>query len=321
MPKPLITVCIATYNQQDYIRDAVMSVLAQHTPSMLGLEILVGDDASTDATATILQELAAQYPDTLTVVTHQPNVGATRNYQSLIQRARGDFVAHLDGDDYWLPGKLAAQLEFLTRHSTCVAVYTSAVVVDPQGVLIGAFSNAQPSELGLEYLLRRGNFLNHSSMLYRSSAASAILELVPPFIDYRTHLTLARIGSLGYLNSSFVVYRAATSTSMLKAMPGHVRDMYFQALAEALPFVSPRVRLAALADYLASALGASLLEAKDDQLMARVSRLRRELKLPLGPLVVATVARILIVRFENLGMRIARALNAVIQPVVVHPRR
>lgn len=319
--KPLITVCIASYNQQDYVRDAVMSVLAQRTPSAFDIEILVGDDASTDATPSILRGLAAQYADIITVVTHRPNVGAAQNYQSLVRRAKGDYVAHLDGDDYWLPGKLAAQLEFLVQHSTCVAVYTSAVVVNSEGGLIGAFSNAQPSELDTAYLLQRGNFLNHSSLLYRATVAPVLRDLVPPFIDYRIHLELARVGLLGHINASFVVYRAATTTSMLRTMPGHVREMYFQAFADALPRISRRAQIAAVADYLASALIASMLEAKDEQLFERASQLRRALKLPLGQLGVAIFVRILVVRFENLGLRIARALNSKSHLVIFHPRK
>lgn len=319
--KPLISVCIATHNQQHYIRDAVMSVLVQRMPSAFDLEILVGDDASTDATPAILQELAAQYPGSITVVTHWPNVGAAQNYQSLMRRAQGDYVAHLDGDDYWLPGKLAAQLEFMIQHSACVAVYTSAVVVDSEGGLIGAFSNTQPREFGTDYLLQRGNFLNHSSLLYRATAASVLWNLVPPFVDYRIHLELAKDGSLGHINSSFVAYRAATSTSMLRTMPIHVRDLYFQAFADALPRVSHRIQVAALGSYLASALVASLIEAKDDHLLERVSLLRRRMKLPLGQLAVITFARILVVVLAGVGLRIARIFNPGNQLVIVHPRR
>lgn len=319
--KPLISVCIASYNQQEYIGDAVMSVLMQGPSSEFELEVLVGDDASSDTTPAILQRLAEQYPGAITVVTHQINVGAAQNYQSLIRRARGQYIAHLDGDDYWLPGKLVAQLDFLNRNSDCVAVYASAVVVDSEGGLIGAFSNPHPREFGADYLLWRGNCLNHSSLLYRATAASTLSTLVPPFIDYQIHLELARVGSLGHVNSCLVVYRTATSTSMLRTMPDHVRDLYFQALVAALPQVSRKVQLGALAHYLALGLVIAVLREKDRQLFARVSRLRRALKLPLGQFVVVTFARILALVSGGVWQQLARILNPGNKLVVVHSRR
>lgn len=228
--RPKISICVATYNQQSYIKDCLLSVLMQDCPA--DLEIIVGDDCSTDATGAIISEIAAMYPGRLTIPRRVGNLGATENYQDMINRASGDFIAHIDGDDYWMPGKLAAQLTHFTNHPSCIAVYSNAHVIDDCGRLIGTFNNAQPESFDTGYLLDRGNFLNHSSMMYRSNFRDCILELTGNFIDYRMHLRLSRNGLLGYVNKDLVAYRCGTTTSMIKHVPRKVNDLYWEAITD-----------------------------------------------------------------------------------------
>src|SRR5438034_6985558 len=92
--RPIVSVCVVTYNQQDYIEDCLLSVLAQ-TPE-IELEILVGDDCSTDGTAEIVERISALFPARIVLYRHVANLGASANYQFLISRAKGDYIAHLD---------------------------------------------------------------------------------------------------------------------------------------------------------------------------------------------------------------------------------
>jgi glycosyltransferase involved in cell wall biosynthesis len=172
------------------------------------------------------------YPGRLTIPTRAGNLGPSQNYQDMIRRASGDFIAHIDGDDYWMPNRLAAQLAHFSEHPECVAVYSNAHIIDDAGQLIGAFNNPQPEIFDTEYLLRQGNFLNHSSMLYRGEFKSAITNLSGSFIDYRMHLRLSRYGKLGYVNRDLVAYRSGTSTSMIKHVPYKVNDMYWEAITD-----------------------------------------------------------------------------------------
>ena len=88
--------------------------------------------------------------------------------RELLLRAQGDYVARVDGDDYWLPGKLARQIAYLQTHPHCTAVYTNAVTVDESGRYIGLFNDIGDARLTLANLLRRGNALNNSSVLFRA---------------------------------------------------------------------------------------------------------------------------------------------------------
>ena len=212
--EPLVTVCIATYNQAAYIEACVLSALAQ--AGDLEVEILVGDDHSTDETPKILDRLEQRYPGRLQRVSHPHNVGGTRNYQELVARARGKFIAHLDGDDAWLPGKLRAQVDFMHAHPDCPAVYTNAIALDAGGRALGPFTGAHPAMMSLGYLAARGNFLMHSSILYRAADRAVFLEPSGPVLDYALHLGLAMRGPLGFVDQHLATYTVGTSTSTVR---------------------------------------------------------------------------------------------------------
>lgn len=218
MKQPLISVCIVSYNHQDYIADCLSSVLAQY--GNFRMEIVLGDDASTDNTVGIVQEMISTYKGdaVIRLFAHEKNLGPSQNYQFLIAQTRGDFIAHLDGDDFWLPGKLQAQLDFLLAHLDCPACYTNTLVMQNDKSHWGFFNRTQPERISLETLVKAGNFLNHSSLLYRATTKTILLELPENFIDYRIHLALAQHRDLGFINQALVAYRINSQTSMLRLM-------------------------------------------------------------------------------------------------------
>src|SRR6266516_3269144 len=89
-----VSVCVVAYNHGRYIGDCLASVVGQQVEA--DLEILVGDDCSTDETREIIAAYAARYPGLVHPVFHPRNIGGTRNYQVLIGKAEGDYIAHLD---------------------------------------------------------------------------------------------------------------------------------------------------------------------------------------------------------------------------------
>jgi len=250
---PQVSVCIATYNQEKYIADCVLSVLSQRFD--VALEVLIGDDGSRDKTTEILAEIESNYPAIVKVYRHSHNLGASANYQFLISKASAPFIAHLDGDDYWLPGKLRDQISFFSNHPDYAAVYGNAIAVDDNNELIGVFNNRQASPFDLDFLVEKGNFLNHSSLLYRRDLRSAILEMTGEFIDYRMHLRLAKRGKLGYLNQVLVGYRMNSTTSMIANIPDKVRQLYWEALLDVgVDCVRPMTLAKGIAAFLGSTL-------------------------------------------------------------------
>lgn len=225
---PLVSICIATYNQKSYIRQCIESALNQsaHFP----WELLVGDDCSDDGTSDEISLILADRP-TAFHIRHQQRKGASANIQALFGLARGRYIAYLDGDDYWLPNKLERQVRYLEANPQCVAVYTNAFVIDQYGFIKAIFNDAGDRFIDLASLLCRGNFLNNSSMMIRRSRASEIISIAHPFIDFEAHLIHARSGLLGHIGTPLVAYRSNAQGSLLSNSNERVRELYFQAIA------------------------------------------------------------------------------------------
>jgi glycosyltransferase involved in cell wall biosynthesis len=117
-----VSVVIPTYNLAPLLGGAVESVRAQSWPE---LEIIVVDDGSTDETAELLERLARAGGLRWF---RQENAGAAEARNRGIREARGDWVAFLDADDFWLPGKLAAQFEALEAKPSAAFSYTDVLV-------------------------------------------------------------------------------------------------------------------------------------------------------------------------------------------------
>jgi len=232
-----------------YIKDCIVSVLAQISDA--SIEILIGDDGTGAETPKIVEHLSTLYPGVIRYYKHEKNLGASANYQFLIKEARGCYLAHLDGDDFWLPGKLASQLKWMESHPVSVACYTNAIVVNDGQELRGVFSAPANELVDFEFLLKNGNFLNHSSILYRASFKKVILDFEGAFIDFKIHLNFAKISPLGFVNKAAVVYRLGSVHSMVRTTPGLVLNLYFDALTSVLtdPLVSKSLRNQALMNF------------------------------------------------------------------------
>lgn len=246
MIKPLISICLVSYNHQEYITDCLSSVLTQY--GAFRLEILIGDDQSTDKTVNILKDIISTYRGdaNIRLFAHEKNLGASQNYQYLIRQAQGNFIAHLDGDDFWLPGKLQAQLSFLQENTDCPACYTNTLVIKNNKSYWGFFNPTIDSRISLSTLLHCGNFINHSSLLYHSINKEQILKFSENFIDYQIHLFLALSGDLGYINQVLVAYRINSSSSQLVTMKSQVLIMYVDALLAIKAHVMPSLFQAAI---------------------------------------------------------------------------
>ena len=122
-----IGVCIVTYNEEKYVSQAIDSVLAQKCSSEIHLYI--GQDASTDGTGDICKRYAAEHPDQITLITQTQNKGLVANTKDVLERIVSDgceYVAMLDGDDFWTDElKLQKQLTFLQNHPDYGFVHTN----------------------------------------------------------------------------------------------------------------------------------------------------------------------------------------------------
>lgn len=110
-----ISVCLITYNQEATLAQAIDGILMQRGD--FSLELVLGDDASSDETGEVCDRYKKDYPDTITFISHETNQGIVKNFISTIDLATGDYIAICAGDDYWIdPYKLQKQLQFFAHN-------------------------------------------------------------------------------------------------------------------------------------------------------------------------------------------------------------
>lgn len=128
---------MATFNRPQFLRVAVDSVLSQ---SFQDFEFIIADDGSGEATRALLRELA-QPPIRILWLDHRGKPAAIRNEG--LRVSAGRYIAFMDSDDVWLPGKLERQLDSLRSHPECHWGYTACVHIDSRG-LATVPANLQP---------------------------------------------------------------------------------------------------------------------------------------------------------------------------------
>jgi len=123
---PLVSVVVITYNAADYVGRAVESVLQQ---TWKNLELIVVDDGSTDGTPRVIE----RFKDDRLKYLRQENQGPNAARNQGIRHSRGEFVAFLDSDDWWLPDKLCRQVAVAGQNPNAGLIYSFAVGVNASG--------------------------------------------------------------------------------------------------------------------------------------------------------------------------------------------
>lgn len=135
---PLVSVCVTTYNHEPYLAKALEAILAQRCD--FGVEIVLGEDCSSDNTLAICRSYAEKYPEQITLITSTENVGWRENYRRCVEAAGGRYIAFCDGDDYWCDeNRLAEQVALMEQAPEVGLCYTLAERRDADGNIVGYF--------------------------------------------------------------------------------------------------------------------------------------------------------------------------------------
>ncbi len=122
----LVSIAMITYNHENYIHQAIQSVVNQKTD--FDIELIIGDDASTDNTLKILNEYQMKYPNIIKIYNQQENVGPTKNFFFILNKCEGKYIAQLEGDDWWSDNyKLKKQIDFLEQNPDYIATSHSCI--------------------------------------------------------------------------------------------------------------------------------------------------------------------------------------------------
>ena len=233
--RPKVTVCVITYNQEKYIGKCLQSLVKQETN--FPFEIIVGDDCSTDRTRAIIRDFAGRYPEKIIPIFLKVNTGGLKNYLQTHNAATGDYVVHMDGDDYALPGKIQAQANILDAELACTAVWHRVDYFDDAG----SFCSGESADLSLfnngkvlfSEAIRLGFIGVHSSLMYRRSARE-IVSLDRTIMDFYLTLDLLSKGSGYVLNEVLGRYRIASSGSLTVSSLPRIRRLSIEHAAHFL---------------------------------------------------------------------------------------
>ena len=225
-----LSVSIVTFQQEEFVEQAVRSALDQVTD--FDFEVVVGDDASTDGTRDILRRLKSEYPDKLQLLLHDTNFGdrGLSNVMSTIDAAKGDYIAFLDGDDYWTSmDKLQRQVDFLEAHPDCALCAHRSVHLLDDGQLLSPRPVVGDTCLPVTRLLT-SNFAEKIATVVRRSAVDHVPEW------YRTTdaisadwvfnvLAGCHTGVVGYLDEVMAAHRLhSDSLSVQQGADRMLRD-------------------------------------------------------------------------------------------------
>ncbi|NND90810.1 MAG: glycosyltransferase [Granulosicoccus sp.] len=232
-----LSVSLITFQEEAYIAQALDSVLAQETD--FDFEIVVGDDASTDGTRDILNAYRHRYPDKVKLLLPESNYGdfGLSNVRATLDNCRGQYIALLDGDDYWTEKtKLQQQVDFLDGNPECSfsahrivhssndghtelseLPASSAAEKPADSAAEKQVSNTGKSNVSsnwniytIESLIRL-NFAHKISTVARSDAVRAVPEWFYTSnlasADWVFNLLLAQQGHIGFIDSPMAIHR------------------------------------------------------------------------------------------------------------------
>jgi len=203
-----VTSLIVTYNHAAYIETAIESALAQQTECRH--EILISEDCSTDGTREIVRTYAERHPERIRLLLSDTNLHSNEVVARGFRAATGDFVALLDGDDYWLgQDKLQRQVDFLTAHPACALCFHNARTEtgDPEKTWNWT-DDRQPEITTLEDILR-GNYIATCSAMFRRGLVTIPAWYADffPITDWPLYILHAEKGDIGYIDEVMGVYR------------------------------------------------------------------------------------------------------------------
>lgn len=204
-PDPLVSVVIPSYNAQRTIARAIQSVLEQDYQS---LEIIIADDGSTDST----RQVIGQFHDPrITLVGSSLNRGAAAARNTAIRRASGAYIAFLDADDIWLPGKISTQVRIMERHPKARIATCDCLFFSIDGRPKGSFFETRTPCAGENAwrTLLAYNFISTSTVLARRTDVvelGGFSEMFPIAEDQDLWIGLATLGEVVFTPEILAYY-------------------------------------------------------------------------------------------------------------------
>jgi glycosyltransferase involved in cell wall biosynthesis len=204
-----VSVCMITYNHENYISQAIEGILMQQTT--FPFELIIGEDCSSDDTRKICIDYKKRYPDRIRLLLPEDNLGVFRNFVETMNTAKGKYIALCEGDDYWTDlYKLQKQVDFLDANPNFSASAHQSEIINAEGISTQKMVSLYKSdrELTIQDLVQGCNFQT-ATFIFRKEIIDNAGKLPNNILscDRLLFLLCAIFGPLMYFADNMSIYR------------------------------------------------------------------------------------------------------------------
>ncbi|MDH4945461.1 glycosyltransferase family 2 protein [Sulfurimonas sp. C5] len=207
----LVSICLATYNGSQYLKEQLDSLCNQ---TYQNIEILIQDDASSDTTVDLIQTYRMHHNIQLFV--NDTNLGYIKNFETLIQKAKGEYIALCDQDDIWNENKIELLVKSIGTHSL---IYSNSLLIDSNGNSLQKTlqeklkNNFIDSKEPLNFLF--DNSVSAHAALFKKELLSTIFPFPKHiYFDAWIALNAANTNGVTYYDKNLVLYRQHSTNTL-----------------------------------------------------------------------------------------------------------
>lgn len=227
MERPLVSICIPTYNSSKYILETVESVLNQ---TWSNLEVLVVDDCSSDKTLELLKTVT---DPRFRLIENEHNLGMTGNWNKCVRECRGEYVKLIPADDILYPECLSKSVPILDKHQDITLVCVGTDLINDEGKITGHYMH-WPKEgvfdgkkIAKASAMWNDFFGNPVSLLFRKSdfeKVGGFDETIPYILDFDICMGLAGRGKVFFRKECLTAFRVRKDSNTGKLTKSGGKD-------------------------------------------------------------------------------------------------
>jgi len=208
---PLVSICLATYNGEKYLKEQLDSIVKQ---TYKNIELIAQDDCSNDATLEILESYKEKL--NITIYSNEKNLGYLKNFESLLHKTNGELIALCDQDDIWEHNKI----ELLVHHiKDATLIYSNSLLIDADGNSLEKTlsqklkNNFISSSTPLDFLY--DNCVSAHAMLFKKELLHALFPFPQHiYFDAWIAINAANTDGVIYLEEELVHYRQHSTNTL-----------------------------------------------------------------------------------------------------------
>ena len=204
-----LSVCMITYNHENYLLEAIEGILMQKTD--FDLELVIANDNSPDNTNLIIEELVKNHKEghKIKYLNNKVNLGMMPNFVNAIKNCTGKYIALCEGDDYWIDeNKLQKQVDFLDQNDDYSICYHK-VNLNENDLITEDTITLEVNQTTTIQDLANGNYIHTCSVVYRNFLFDKFPEYfyIAPVGDYFLHLLNSQFGKIYCIDEKMAIYR------------------------------------------------------------------------------------------------------------------